>query len=43
MLAKRRLETEGVIASSSEGKTEVEKEEEYTATFLARLNSFFQL
>lgn len=43
MLARRRLETEGVLASTTEKKTIETKQEEYTATFLARLSSFFEL
>ncbi len=43
MLARRRLETEGVLASTAENKTIETKQEEYTANFLAKLSSFFQL
>ncbi|HWB60230.1 MAG TPA: mechanosensitive ion channel family protein [Chthoniobacteraceae bacterium] len=43
MLARRRLETEGVLASTSEKKTIETKEQEYTANFLEKLSSFFKL
>ncbi len=43
MLAQRRLETEGILHSSTEKKTIEIKQEEYTANFLSRLSSFFQL
>jgi len=43
MLAKRRLETEGILASTTETKTIETKQEEYTANFLSRLSSFFEL
>ena len=43
MLAQRRLETEGILASTTEKKTIEIKHEEYTANFLARLSSFFEL
>jgi small-conductance mechanosensitive channel/CRP-like cAMP-binding protein len=43
MLAQRRLETEGVLATTAERKTILTKKQEYSAKFLARLNSFFEL
>jgi small-conductance mechanosensitive channel len=43
MLAQRRLETEGILQSTAEKKTIDTKQEEYTANFLSRLSSFFQL
>ena len=43
MLAQRRLETEGVLASTSENKTIETKQEEYTASFIRKLSSFFKL
>jgi small-conductance mechanosensitive channel/CRP-like cAMP-binding protein len=43
MLAQRRLETEGILASTAEQKTITTKKEEYAANFLQRLNSFFEL
>lgn len=43
MLAQRRLETEGILASTAEEKTILTKQEEYAANFLARLYSFFEL
>jgi CRP-like cAMP-binding protein len=43
MLARRRLETEGILHSTTEKKTIETKQEEYTANFLSRLSSFFEL
>ena len=43
MLARRRVANEGTLASSAGKKAGVEKEKEYTARFLARLASFFEL
>jgi len=43
MLAKRRLETEGVLASAAGSQNIEAKQEEYAANFLERLSSFFQL
>ena len=43
MLARRRLETEGILHSTAEKNTIATKQEEYTANFLAKLSSFFQL
>lgn len=43
MLARRRLETEGILHSTAGKKTIETKQEEYTANFLARLSSFFKL
>jgi CRP-like cAMP-binding protein len=42
LLAKRKLENEGVIKEASEGQNE-KKEREYQASFLKRLQSFFEL
>jgi CRP-like cAMP-binding protein len=43
MLAQRRMETEGVLASTTGSQDMVTKHEEYAANFLERLYSFFQL
>jgi small-conductance mechanosensitive channel/CRP-like cAMP-binding protein len=43
MLAQRRLETEGVLASTAERHTLVEKKEEYTRGFLQTVARFFDL
>jgi small-conductance mechanosensitive channel/CRP-like cAMP-binding protein len=43
MLAKRRMETEGVVASSAEDAQVATKQKEYTASFLKKLSSFFEL
>lgn len=43
MLARRRLETEGVLASSVGNRAAATMEKEYAANFLAKLYSFFQL
>ncbi|MGB8354994.1 MAG: mechanosensitive ion channel family protein [Chthoniobacteraceae bacterium] len=43
MLAQRRLETEGILASTVGGNAAGAKQEEYAANFLERLYSFFQL
>ena len=43
LLAQRRLENEGVLASNAEKKTLVAKKQEYAAGFFARLSSFFEL
>jgi len=43
MLAKRRLETEGILASAADSHATDAKQEEYAANFLERLSSFFQL
>ncbi len=43
LLAKRRLETEGIVRESAKPAEHGEKQREYTATFLRRLRSFFEL
>jgi small-conductance mechanosensitive channel/CRP-like cAMP-binding protein len=43
MLAKRRMETEGVLASALTNGHRQAKEKEYTESFLKRLYSFFEL
>jgi small-conductance mechanosensitive channel/CRP-like cAMP-binding protein len=43
LLAKRRMENEGVLASNSGKQEVVNKQREYTASFLAKLYSFFEL
>jgi hypothetical protein len=43
LLARRRLETEGILAESVSRQAAMAKEQEYTAGFLARLRSFFEL
>jgi len=43
MLARRRMETEGAIASAANSQADDATQKEYAATFLARLYSFFQL
>src|SRR5581483_6816672 len=43
MLAQRRLENESVLASTAEQRTLMSRKAEYTASFLAKLGSFFEL
>jgi len=43
MLAQRRMEMEGVLASSASHQAIATKQEEYAANFLSRISSFFQL
>jgi small-conductance mechanosensitive channel/CRP-like cAMP-binding protein len=43
LLAQRRMETEGIVASSSEGAQLATKQKEYTDGFLKKLYSFFEL
>ena len=43
LLAARRMETEGVLASTTEQAQIVTKKKEYTAGFLKKLSSFFEL
>ena len=43
LLAHRRMENEGILASTAEKNTIVAKQEEYAASFFARLSSFFEL
>lgn len=43
MLAQRRMENEGALASTTEKRAMLTKKQEYAATFLAKLYSFFEL
>jgi small-conductance mechanosensitive channel/CRP-like cAMP-binding protein len=43
LLAQRRLETEGIVASSSETAQLATRQKEYTESFLKKLYSFFEL
>lgn len=43
LLAQRRMETEGIVASSSESAQLATKQKEYTEGFLKKLYSFFEL
>src|SRR6266481_4280076 len=43
LLARRKLETEGILKEVARTDEQVLKERQYTATFLHRLRSFFQL
>lgn len=43
LLAERRMETEGVLATTTEQAQIVTKQKEYTAGFLQKLSSFFEL
>jgi len=43
MLAQRRMETEGIVASSSESTQLATRQKEYTEGFLKKLYSFFEL
>ncbi|MEA3187364.1 MAG: hypothetical protein QOD99_1194 [Chthoniobacter sp.] len=43
MLAQRRMENEGALASTAEKRAIDTKKKEYAATFLAKLGSFFEL
>ena len=43
LLAQRRMETEGVLATTTEQAQIVTKQKEYTAGFLKKLSSFFEL
>ena len=43
LLAQRRMETEGILASTTEQAHIITKQQEYTAGFLKRLTSFFEL
>ena len=43
LLAKRRLETEGIVREAAKPGEHGEKQREYTASFLSRLRSFFEL
>ncbi|MEP7071926.1 MAG: mechanosensitive ion channel family protein [Verrucomicrobiota bacterium] len=43
LLARRRLETEGIVKDAAAATTEVEREREYSEGFLSRLRIFFEL
>jgi small-conductance mechanosensitive channel/CRP-like cAMP-binding protein len=43
LLAQRRMETEGILATSAESAQLATKQKEYTESFLKRLYSFFEL
>jgi small-conductance mechanosensitive channel/CRP-like cAMP-binding protein len=43
LLARRRLETEGVLAETAQKQLTPAQQQEYTAGFLAKLRSFFEL
>jgi small-conductance mechanosensitive channel/CRP-like cAMP-binding protein len=43
ILAKRKMETEGIIKDATPTEAEVAKEREYSAKFLRRLKTFFEL
>jgi small-conductance mechanosensitive channel/CRP-like cAMP-binding protein len=43
MLAQRRMETEGIQAAASDNQKAMTKQREYTASFLTKLYSFFEL
>jgi CRP-like cAMP-binding protein len=43
MLARRRIENEGVLAESAHSRAITDKQRQYSATFLNRLKSFFDL
>ena len=43
LLAKRRMETEGIIKDAHLAQSEQAKQREYSATFLRRLRTFFEL
>ena len=43
MLARRRIENERTLAASDEARTLAETQQQYTATFLTKLKSFFEL
>jgi hypothetical protein len=43
LLAQRKMETEGILKEATLTDEQALKERQYTATFLHRLRSFFQL
>lgn len=43
LLAHRKMETEGILKEATRPEERADKEREYTATFLKRLRSFFEL
>ncbi len=43
LLAERKMETEGIVSNALSGGSNASKENEYRATFLSRLRTFFEL
>jgi len=43
ILARRKLETEGIVKGAAQFADQAAKEKEYRATFLRRLKTFFEL
>jgi CRP-like cAMP-binding protein len=43
LLAQRKLETEGIVRGAAQPADQAAKENEYRATFLRRLKTFFEL
>jgi CRP-like cAMP-binding protein len=43
ILAQRKLETEGLVKKAAVGQEQAEKQRQYTASFLRRVQSFFEL
>jgi len=43
LLARRKLETEGIIKDATQAQSTSAKEREYSASFLRRLRTFFEL
>jgi len=43
LLAQRKMETEGILKEATRTDEHVLKQRQYTATFLTRLRTFFQL
>jgi CRP-like cAMP-binding protein len=43
LLAKRKMETEGIVREATPTAEQADKEREYRATFLRRLRTFFEL
>ena len=43
LLARRKMETEGIVREATLTEEQVDKEREYRATFLRRLRTFFEL
>jgi len=43
LLAQRKMETEGILKEATRTADQVLKQRQYTATFLHRLRTFFQL
>jgi CRP-like cAMP-binding protein len=43
LLAERKMETEGIVSNAISGGRDTGKQNEYRATFLSRLRTFFEL